>query len=81
MVARFLYRLVSLFFFVLAGVFWLVWIAAIFAQLKAQTVILEGFFVGIISPIIAFVLHQCANEAWRAARTYYHDDPHWREYL
>jgi ABC-type transport system involved in cytochrome c biogenesis permease subunit len=79
MVARFLCRLVSLFFLALALLFWLVMAAAIYAQLKAQTFDLEVFLLGIISPIMALMMHLCSNDARRAARTYRHD-PLWRDY-
>ena len=79
MVARFLYRLASLFFFVLALVCWLVTVVAIAVQIMGPGFNLGAFCTGILMPFMAFMMHQISIEAWRAARTYYRD-PLWSNY-
>jgi hypothetical protein len=79
MVARFLYRLVSLVFFAIALVCWLVTVIAITVHLMGAGFNLGAFFAAVMMPIMAFAMHQCSIEAWRAARTYCHD-PRWSHY-
>jgi hypothetical protein len=79
MVARFLYRLASLFFLMLALASWLMTTVALVAQFKGPGFHLEAFCAGIVMPIMAFMMHQCSIEAWRAAR-YHRYDPLWRDY-
>jgi hypothetical protein len=79
MVARFLYRLASLFFFVLALMCWLLTAFAVYAQLSANGFNPQAFFIGVMSPVFAFIAHQASIEAWRAARIRYRS-PLWRDY-
>ena len=79
MVARFIYRLFSLFFFVLALASWLLMAAAIYAQVVAQGFNLPAFSTSIISAAMALWAHSLSYDAWRAARYHCHD-PLWRDY-
>ena len=79
MVARFLYRLVSLFFLALALVAWAMAAVALVVQFKAPGFDLQAFCAGIVMPIMAFMMHQCSIDAWRAAR-YRRHDTLWRDY-
>jgi hypothetical protein len=79
MMARFIYRLFSLFFLVLALACWLLMAAAIYAQLMVQGFSIAGFSTSIISVAMALWSHSLSNDAWRAAR-YHRHDPLWRDY-
>jgi hypothetical protein len=79
MVARFLYRLVSLFFLALALVSWLMAAAEFVALWKAPGFDVGAFGTATVMPIMAFMMHQCSIEAWRAGR-YRRYDPLWRDY-
>jgi hypothetical protein len=79
MVARFLYRLVSLIFFATALLCWFLVIGGLVVQFGAQGFNLEAFCMSIMSAVLAFLAHQASIEAWRAARTH-RRDPLWSHY-
>jgi hypothetical protein len=79
MVARFIYRLFSLFFFVLALACWLLMAVSIHLQFMALGFDLQAFSTAILSAAMALWTHTFSNEAWRAARRLRHD-PVWRDY-
>jgi hypothetical protein len=71
MVARLLYRSVSVFFCLGAIVLWLMGISGILLQLTGQGFHLEMFLYSVWAFILAFFLWEARGEAWRAAR-YHH---------
>ena len=79
MVARFLYRVVSVLFMLVACIWWALAAAGLIAQIGASEFNVQAFAVSILSVVFAFMAHQASIEAWRAARTYYRD-PLWSNY-
>jgi hypothetical protein len=81
MVARFIYRLFSLFFFVLALACWLIMGTAVYLQLfVVEAFSLSTFSTGILSVPLALWSHILSNEAWRKGRYHrYYDHPLWRD--
>jgi hypothetical protein len=79
MVARFLYRLVSLVLFLGGIACWLIGAGAIVVQVQAQGFDLTAFFVSIWAFVMALMAMQCSTEAWQAARRHRHD-PLWWDY-
>jgi hypothetical protein len=76
MVARFIYRLVALFFFLGAIACWLMGLGGFLLQFAAPSFHLELFLYSAWSFVLAFFLWQARGDAWRAVR--YH--PIWRDY-
>jgi hypothetical protein len=74
MVARFLYRTVSLFFFLGAIICWLGGVGGFLLQFAAPSFHLELFCFSVWAFVLAFFLWQARGDAWRAAR-YHRYDP------
>jgi hypothetical protein len=81
MVARFIYRLISLFFFLGAIACWLGDIGGFLLRFAAPSFHLELFLYCVWAFVLAFFLWECRGEAWRAARYHRHDPLSlWRHY-
>jgi hypothetical protein len=78
MVARFLYRLVSLFFFLASLTCWGIGLVGLYMQIVAAEFHLSLCAVSVWAFILAFMMMQASGDAWRTAR-YRH--PHlWSHY-
>jgi hypothetical protein len=71
MVARFIYRLVSLIFVLVTLLCWLIGVGAIAVQFTAHGPDLTAFCVSIWAFVMASMTMLASTEAWRAAR-YHH---------
>jgi hypothetical protein len=71
MVARFLYRLVSLIFFLGAILCWFMGLGGFLLQLTGRGFDLQAFVLSVWAFVLAFFLWEARRDAWRAARIHH----------